>query len=425
MANKQSYHITKTRIILFLIVCILIGASFIFTKQIESFINTKITKSNENVLYTDGLEVHFINVGQGDSIAIKLPDDKNMIIDAGPKSSSETLINYLNSTYFKDKTNKKIDYLVLTHSDEDHIGGAVSLFNEFEILTVYRPQIYTQKESDELGGGVTVKDTAVYKNTIQSIADEKSTVNYSYAGTKISSTSTDAALQFDLKFLSPNKDNYSDVYDFSPIIILSYKIRKFMFTGDAESEVENEVLNLYSKDILDIDILKVGHHGSSSSSSINFLQATTPEIAIIEVGKDNKYGHPTEKTITNLKNVGAKIYRTDENKNIVVSVNRSGELGVALDNQAVVYIKYYYVAGTIFVIAIVFIFAFPTFKNKKNKKQNQSLDIEVNNKNVKIKRNGITQNLKSTGKKNTSSKSKKSQSRTVSKNIKKLINDLK
>ena len=399
MSNKK-YYFTKKKFIIFGIILLILLISLIFSNKIEKLINEKLLNNTKNEIYTDGLEVHFINVGQGDSIVIKLPDNKNLLIDAGPGSNSNDLITYLQNVYFKDKANKNIDYFILTHSDEDHIGGAPLVFSTFEILNVYRPQIFTKEESDALGGGVKVKDTKIYKSTIQAINDEGSNVIYNEAGNIISSTKSDVS--FSLEFLSPLSDDYTDVNNFSPLILLTFKDTKFMFTGDAETEVENEVLEKYSKEKLDIDILKVGHHGSNTSSSINFLKTLTPTISVIEVGKDNKYGHPTEKTLTSLKEVGSKIYRTDINNNIVISVSLSGNLGVMIDNQEIFYVKYYYVVISLTVVIFVFIFTIPVKKSKNNKKGN---DVENN-------------------KKSNSNKNFKSNNKKVKKNINKIIKDL-
>lgn len=161
-----------------------------------------------------------------------------------------------------------------------------------------------------------------------------------------------------------------------------------MFTGDAEAIVEEEILNTYSKEKLDIDILKVGHHGSNTSSSVKFLKTITPTISIIEVGKDNKYGHPTEKTLTSLQEVGTKIYRTDINSNIVISVSLEGKIGVLTDNQEVLYVKYYYVVISISVLSFIIIFSIPVKKSKNNKGNNKQ-----NSKNTKKNIKKIIKNL--------------------------------
>lgn len=400
MSNKK-YYFTKKKFIIFGIILLILLISLLFSNKLEKLINEKFLNNTKNEIYTDGLEVHFINVGQGDSIAIKLPDNKNLLIDAGPGSNSSDLINYLQNVYFKDKINKNIDYFILTHSDEDHIGGAPLVFSTFEIINVYRPQIFTSEESEALGGNVKVKDTKIYNSTIKAINNEGSNVIFNEAGNVINSTKTD--ISFSLEFLSPFNDNYTDVNNFSPIILLTFKDTKFMFTGDAETEVENEVLNTYSKEKLDIDILKVGHHGSNTSSSTNFLKTLTPTISVIEVGKDNKYGHPTEKTLTSLQEVGSKIYRTDINNNIVISVSLNGNLGVMLDNQEVFYVKYYYVVVSLTVVVFVFIFSIPVkkSKNKKdnnvdnNRKSNSSKLIKSNNKKIKNNINKIIKDLNS------------------------------
>lgn len=386
MKNKTKYYFTGIKFIIFGIILLILLVSLFFNEKLENLINEKLLNNTKNEIYTDGLEVHFIDVGQGDSTIIKLPDNKNLLIDAGPESNSTDLINYLQNVYFKDKENKNIDYFVLTHSDEDHIGGAPLIFDTFNVLSVYRPQIFTKEESDSLGGGVKVKDTKIYNRTIKAITDEGSEIIFNEAGNKINSTNSSSS--FDIEFLSPLNDSYEDINNFSPVIILSYNETKFMFTGDAEAIVEEEILNTYSKEKLDIDILKVGHHGSNTSSSVKFLKTITPTISIIEVGKDNKYGHPTEKTLTSLQEVGTKIYRTDINSNIVISVSLEGKIGVLTDNQEVLYVKYYYVVISISVLSFIIIFSIPVKKSKNNKGNNKQ-----NSKNTKKNINKIIKNL--------------------------------
>lgn len=147
MKNKTKYYFTGNKFIIFGIIILILLVSLFFNDKLEKLINEKLLNNTKNEIYTDGLEVHFIDVGQGDSTIIKLPDNKNLLIDAGPESNSTDLINYLQNVYFKDKENKNIDYFVLTHSDEDHIGGAPLVFDTFNVLSVYRPQIFTKEES--------------------------------------------------------------------------------------------------------------------------------------------------------------------------------------------------------------------------------------------------------------------------------------
>jgi len=238
------------------------------------------------------LLVHFIDVGQGDSILIQTPDGINMLIDGGPKSSSEKLVSYL-----KNLNITKINIIVSTHPHEDHIGGLADVINNFTVDNVI-----------DSGNPHT---TNTYKNYLNAIKTKN--INYIIP---------DLGQEFKLgsstkiKILGPVTKT-TDLNNSSIVIKLTFGSISFLFTGDAQNQEESQILSKGYD--LSSQVLKVGHHGSSSSSSIKFLKSVSPSIAVISCGKNNSYGHPHEITLKNLANLGITIYRTDTTGDIEIS----------------------------------------------------------------------------------------------------------
>ena len=261
-------------------------------------------------------EVHYIDVGQGDSTFIRFPDGSNMLIDAGPSSSGVRLVNYL-SDLFKQEGIAKIDRFLFTHQDSDHIGGAPNVFATFQVDYVYRPMVYCQYEVSNFENlqDYNVSTTSYYnKAIIASYNEPNCKVYFSKADIEWGNS------EYSVKFLSPNEEKYSSNNAYSPIVKVVYKSRSFLFTGDAESVTENEVIKLHSGE-LKADVLKVAHHGGKYSSSAKFLAYVSPKIAIISVGKNNSYGHPTEETLGRIEEVGATVYQTAIEGSIALSVD--------------------------------------------------------------------------------------------------------
>ena len=355
--RSRTMKFSKGRIIAFVICAIIIGLSFLFTTQLENYINFSINKINiTDEVGADDLKIHYIDVGQGDCTFIELPDGKNMIIDTGSRSSATELANYIGKVILTD--DKTIDYMILTHSDEDHIGGSVTIFDRFDVLNVYRPNIYSKSETAP--DDATIHSSDIYDKAISSMYKETNHILYNEAGIIIDGE------DYNLMFYGPLDENYDDVNDYSPILIFTYKEKTFMFTGDASSSVEEDFVNNYTA-IPEIDVLKTGHHGSKTSTSDELLSATSPDFAVISCGEDNKYGHPNEETLTRLKNVGATILRTDLNGSILFFVNDNGEIVYQIDTYVpnTYYIKWWYVATTLGVIVIFICFFSKKIKLKK------------------------------------------------------------
>lgn len=368
MAKRSAKNWT-IRICVFLLIAAILGVSFIWQTQLEEKINNLINSTISSDVESCELRVHFIDVGQGDSIAIELPDDKIMLVDAGPGSSENALINYLENAIFAKRQDRVIDYFMITHQDEDHTGGADKVFDNFEVQNFYRPKVYTSQEETNLGLNLSddsICDTKVYRTMIEKLEAENCD-NVVFHDIRDNIAEFDANCGYTIEFLSPLDDVYEDPNDYSPIIILTYMNTKIMLTGDAEEFVEKQVLDLYSKSELDIDVLKLGHHGSSTSTSQDFLDAVNPTYAVICVGKDNKYNHPNEPVLNRvISKIGEhNIYRTDTDGNVVFGVdkdqltNNKGTIKIATVGEVhtAVYVHWWYIVivigGVSFVILIL------------------------------------------------------------------------
>jgi len=236
----------------------------------------------------------FLDVGQGDSCLFLLPDGTSMLIDAGPRSAKDAVVNSL-----KESGIEKIDYLVFTHPHEDHIGGGVAVLEEFDVGQIYMPR--------------TSHTTKTYEDLLLAIKDKGLSITEAKAGKTVVDTT-------DLKafFLGPTK-NYEDLNNCSAVLCLTYGKVTFILTGDAESEAEKDML--VAARVPDADVLKVGHHGSATSTSDEFLDAIDPEVAVISVGKDNSYGHPAQKILDRLAKAGVDVYRTDLHGTVTLTTN--------------------------------------------------------------------------------------------------------
>ncbi len=241
------------------------------------------------------LEVHFIDVGQGDAIFIDY-GDFDMLIDAGDNKYGDTVVNYL-----KQEEVDGLEYVVGTHMDADHIGGLDVVLNHFEVENI-------------IDSG-TSKDTQTYRDYHTAIKAEGA--NYQEDTTM--TITVDQALSF--KIIETG-DSYSDENDNSVVVWLTYLDKDFLFTGDMESHAEQAALS----DIGDIDVLKSGHHGSRTSSTEAFLNKVDAEYVVISCGKDNKYGHPHQETLDKYEARGMEVFRTDLQGSVIATVDREGNI---------------------------------------------------------------------------------------------------
>jgi len=237
------------------------------------------------------LRVSYIDVGQADSILIQIPNGKNVLIDAGNNGDANTITSYL-----KNQGVSKLDIVIATHPHEDHIGSMDKVINTFDIGQVIMPR----KDST----------TQTYKDLITAIQNKGLKITEAKAGLKL-----DLGSEVNALLIAPNSASYEDVNNYSAVLKLSYGTNTFLFEGDAQEQSENEMVNAGFN--LKADVLKVGHHGSHTSSSTAFLSKVQPKYAVISVGKGNSYGHPAQTTIDRLASIGAKVYRTDQSGTIV------------------------------------------------------------------------------------------------------------
>lgn len=236
------------------------------------------------------LEVVFIDVAQGDSALVTLPTGEFLLIDAGEKKHAKTVISLL-----EEKGVTRLDYVIGTHPHADHIGGLAQVIGEFEVGRIFMPKAS--------------HNTATFENLLLAIKDKGLQVETAKEGVTLLDTP-------DLKaeFVAPCGEKYSDLNNYSAVLRLSYGETAFLFMGDAEELSEHEITADVSA-----DVLKVGHHGSHTSTSEEFLKRVNPSIAIISCGKNNSYGHPHDTTVSLLERRNIKIYRTDELGNITVT----------------------------------------------------------------------------------------------------------
>ena len=236
------------------------------------------------------LEVYFLDVGQGDCIFIATPSGGYMLIDSGTLQSKEYVLSFL-----REKGVEELEYLFLTHPHADHIGGADDIIKSFTVKKVYMPNAVTT--------------TQVYERLLDALEENKDVnVIRALAGQHIVYDG------LSLEIISPKKDSYSNLNLYSIVLRMTYGEKSFLFTGDAEIPNEREMLD--AEDILAAHVLKIGHHGSLSSTSAEFLAAVAPEIAVICCGAGNSYGHPHAQTIEKLNSI--TVYRTDLNGTITV-----------------------------------------------------------------------------------------------------------
>lgn len=233
------------------------------------------------------LAVHYIDVGQGDSIYIT-SGGEGMLIDCGESGDSDRVISYLDGMGVK-----KIDYVVGTHPHSDHMGGMSKIVSHFDIGEMIVPHI---DDSD-------TPTTKYYEKFLNACAEKGLSLTEAELGRKIEIGDAE------LEIIAPNSDDYSNVNNYSVAFVMYHGESSFIFTGDAEKLAEGEMIE--GGKLADIDVYKVGHHGSDTSSSMEFLDVIKPDYAVISCGEGNSYGHPCDITIENLSKFTDKIYRTD------------------------------------------------------------------------------------------------------------------
>ena len=300
MAAKRKKN---KRLPIILLIVIILAAAVIFYGQYSEklglpdifgflFNNTQ-TTTPAPAPDPDGEEmlVHIIDVGQGDAILIMAPNG-NMLIDTGEKTAKDALVAYLDALNIT-----SFEYVVFTHPDSDHIGNADYIVQNYSIKNIIMPN--------------KVSTTKTYERMIDAIENSQANVIMAEPGYEFYIGSLCNVI------IAPN-DDYKDSNEASVVIKSTFGDTSIMLTGDAEKKSEADIVKIWSADVLKCDVLKVGHHGSSTSTSPAFLGAVDPTIALISCGEGNKYGHPLPETLQRLEQKGIKIYRTDKCGSIVL-----------------------------------------------------------------------------------------------------------
>ena len=266
-------------------------------------------EAENDTIYTtvglnDELRVSFIDVGQGDSEFIELPNGETMLIDAGTNETGKNVVDYIKSLGYT-----SINYVVGTHPHEDHIGGLDDVIKTFDIGSIYMPKV--------------TADTKTFEDVLDAAESKNLMINTAKSGVSIMNTE-----DLSVKFLAPTLDSYENTNDYSAVVKVVYGETSYLFTGDAEEFSENLIT-----DDVNADVLKVGHHGSSTSTSTEFLKKVSPASAVISCGKDNSYGHPHSETLQKLADMGTAVYRTDE-LGTIVSVSDGKTITFDTNNTA-------------------------------------------------------------------------------------------
>lgn len=352
------------RIAIVLVVGVLLGVSLLFENQINLALGLEKIEKTEYDGTTAGdirkksvagdLNVHFVDVGQGDACIVELPDGKKMIIDGGEKDAKDALLGYIDEN-ITDKDGNKItyfDYAILTHTDSDHCGSLDDVLNKYPAKNFYRPNVkcnykdYVDPDASLLTSDCVSKGTAAYKDVIAAASKGKNKFGDEYK-VYINSFELDPIVPdakpgddgyYSLSFYGPNSNSYKDWNNYSPIMILEYEGIKIALTGDCEKEGEAEFAEKAKAregkfsvfdDNYSVDVIKAGHHGSRTSTGEAFVEAvTTAEsrpntLIVISCGLNNKYKHPHAEKLEQFKKDGFQdknILRTDRNGTIVLSV---------------------------------------------------------------------------------------------------------
>ncbi len=272
---------------------------FVFVILLSRFDSEKPLSGLETVMGTQSefveneLRVQIIDVGQGDSILVEC-GGKSLLIDAGDNGCEQKIMNVLNSRGIK-----KLNYIIATHPHADHIGAMPEVITEFGTELLIMPKIPNNL----------VPTSATFSALLDAIEKNCDKSVYSSVG-KIYQLGNAT-----FKIVAPISQNSEDLNENSVVVRLEYGENSFLLTGDASGDEERELID--SGADVDCDVLKVGHHGSSTSSSSDFLKKVSPEICVISCGEDNRYGHPNAKTVKRLEKVCGRIYRTDTDGDVV------------------------------------------------------------------------------------------------------------
>lgn len=281
------------------------------------------------------MEIHFIDVGQGDAIYIEFPDGKDMLVDAGDRANANTqaLLSYIDNY---GSANDGIDYLMLTHVDADHVGGMDNVLDAYTVRNIYMPNVGKEESSPEKG----YYATQTYGQFYDATYSEGANIYYNEGNFTISGTGWKidvyAPVSSDYDKFTPNSGSKAN-NDMSPVMIIEYAGVRTLLSGDLNGEAESNAFTWSEEDFIertgmskiDCSVIKAGHHGSRDSTSTALLEFCDPEHVIISCGADNSYGHPHQEVIDRIvaydASMSDNIYQTAQKGHIQMQVGENGE----------------------------------------------------------------------------------------------------
>ncbi len=393
--QEQKKKTLKIKIILFLVICAIVLVTLPFSGLIENKINSKRTENIGDfaTLIEKDCVVHVIDVGCADCIALELPDGKKGLVDGGVYISSkvkstyqQNSVNYIKQYVFDGNENGTFDFVVMTHPDADHYNNYELIFDTFQINKVYRPPVFYNKDDDAQtqkeiqrakdAGLMDGSETAFDENTFYTIdtklfskcldkmySEPGCEIVFTLAPTTADIVSSDALKPYTIRFYGPRHTcyptkSYNNNNSFSALMTLEYKGHSIMLTGDTTKEEEKDVMD--ACDLPEVDVLKVAHHGSNTSSSVAFLNKIKPKYALISTRTDtNKYNLPKQEIIDRIISCGVSednILQTQKSGNLVFAID-SDDMYIGATTEVVVKtIKWWYVCAGVIVASGAFIF---------------------------------------------------------------------
>jgi len=368
------------RLTVFLLIIVACGVGFRWNGVITDFANRQIFGNElppQDLTFDGGLDVHFINVGQGDAAVIRFPNEQIMIVDAGTNTnaSRDAFSNYLRTHIFSGTTQSSqrvVDYFVATHSHADHIGAGYYLLANYDVRHVVRPISFTQYEITNnvpatfgLTYPFVVHNTVLFQNFTGRLNQSSTSVSIPYRG------KTWNVGGADIKFLSPHGHYFDAINRTSAIFTVTFAGRTIMFTGDSYVACEVDMLAFFGNTMPSVDILDVSHHGSTTSTSQAFIDAISPTYAVIQVGTNN-FGHPHNAILRRLEAADATILTTRQVGDILIRVSAVGAMEVAGSVAPGEWFDYWMLVTMVVVFAFGALLAidFVTKSQKQNRSTN-------------------------------------------------------
>ena len=350
--------------------CVILVISLCFSSSIERILKLQ---PNLSILKNQDLEIHFIDVGQGDAIAIRFPNDKTMLVDTGPQEANAMLGTYLNQVFFKGK-DRAFEYLYITHSDLDHSGNLAWILQNYEVKHVIRPRISIEGENID---NTIVTTEQSYIEAIHYATEHHISIDMTHVGDcrTIGNVS--------VRTIGPTT-TYTTTNAMSTVLLIEYNGNKILLAGDAEYEQVKDALKEYP-DIKHVQLFKIGHHGSKTSlqneeQTENIFDTIKVDYAVISVGR-NSYGHPSVETLQALSQYQVNsadtlldhTMMTIQDGNIVASIMHDIKLYAVGKTDDYAYVSYWVIVVVIISIILVITFVPEGYRRKYRKSKNQKI----------------------------------------------------